>query len=268
MYFVQVSDYPVTNTEVTLTLTDCALASGLTFYLVVYVEGPLGASGNSLADGYVYKPVAFTVAADDLLQGSSTLVSSVVDSLSFTDTSVVSGYMYSYNVRGVNSVGAGYPSETSDFLVASGPPAAPGQPIATSRSSTSVFLQWAPPDNGGSLITGFVLEMRVSTSVNWSVIFTGSDTSYTKLGLTAGLTYLFRVRALNVAGVGAWSSALLVITCATPTIPLNLVVATRLGENNIYTRNEWEDENYTPNEWRRCKTTLETSGEDAGPPRL
>ncbi|KAI5726324.1 hypothetical protein M8J76_000791 [Diaphorina citri] len=65
-------------------------------------------------------------------------------------------------------------------------------------------LQWTPPiSDGGSPITGYVVEMKDKTG-NWekAVVVPAGETSCTVPGLIEGETYQFQVRAVNAAGPG------------------------------------------------------------------
>jgi len=93
------------------------------------------------------------------------------------------------------------------------PPAttAPNPPsglTATAISSTQISLSWtAPSNNGGSVITGYKIEEKNGTGT-YSVLVanTGNtNTSYSRSGLATGLTYTYRVSAINSIGTGSSS---------------------------------------------------------------
>jgi hypothetical protein len=68
----------------------------------------------------------------------------------------------------------------------------------------SVTLSWSPPlDNGGSEITGYVIEMTEYGVDSWKAIpgFC-PKTNFTVKGLHDGKRYVFRVRAENIYGTG------------------------------------------------------------------
>lgn len=99
-------------------------------------------------------------------------------------------------------------------------PGAPGIPTATA-GNTQVQLSWtAPARDGGSTITGYLIEKAVSSSspsFQTAVANTSSAaTEHTVTGLTNETAYVFRVAAINAIGTGArggYSSAV------TPTAP-------------------------------------------------
>jgi hypothetical protein len=97
------------------------------------------------------------------------------------------------------------------------PLSVPGAPtaLAGTAGNAQVPLTWtAPASNGGSAITGYVVEWTPSggsaTTVN-----TGSATaSYTKTGLTNGTAHTFRVAAITSVGTGPYSSSVTVTPAA------------------------------------------------------
>ena len=78
-------------------------------------------------------------------------------------------------------------------------PAQPDAPVA-SISDTTATVTWATPgDDGGSVVTGFVLQSSVD-GVSWSEVTTTGDTSAEVADLTPGGAAWFRVRATNTIG--------------------------------------------------------------------
>ena len=114
-----------------------------------------------------------------------------------------------------------------------------------SRASDSITLSWTSgAANGGSAVTGYRVSSDGATGT-WAVIATGvAATSYTATGLTAGLSYKFKVEAENGFGFSAFSSSVSIL-CATvpsqPTPPSTTVV----NSDVIF---DWEkpNENGTP----------------------
>lgn len=88
-------------------------------------------------------------------------------------------------------------------------PGAPGIPKITDMTNTEVTLSWsAPSDDGGSPITGYVIESRIEGGFKWQCAnehegVTG--TRYTVGHLHEGTQYEFRVAAQNKAGTGLYS---------------------------------------------------------------
>ena len=102
---------------------------------------------------------------------------------------------------------------TSCFLAGSPPPEPPAQLTGAVINSTSIELTWVAPTNlGPNEITGYTLSYK--TSVGQIVVVNKSigveQTTYEVFNLQAGMTYTFRLAAVNVFGAGP--SANLTIT--------------------------------------------------------
>ena len=89
--------------------------------------------------------------------------------------------------------------------------AAPAEAPANIRvigiSDESLTIEWSSPlRDGGSPITGYVIEKRESTSLIWSRVSTVGvkTTSYVFKFLDSSVSYYVRVAAENEEGVGAW----------------------------------------------------------------
>jgi hypothetical protein len=108
--------------------------------------------------------------------------------------------------------------------VASGTPTAPAQVTGLSATpgSAQVALSWTAPSSGGSAITDYTVQYRV-TSVGgaWSTFShtAGTATSRTVTGLTNGTGYDFQVAAVNSVGTGTYSSTIAATPTASPTAP-------------------------------------------------
>jgi hypothetical protein len=132
---------------------------------------------------------------------------------STTVSGLSDGNTYTYYVRCQDGAGN---ANTIDFsisfsvAVASSDITAPTQPTnlsATAQSSGQINLSWTAstdpviPGQTTSGVTGYRAERcQGSTCNNFAQIATPSGTSYSDTGLTANITYRYRVRATDAAG--------------------------------------------------------------------
>ncbi len=153
---------------------------------------------------------------------------------SYTDTSVTARTRYVYRVKAINPAGLGARSsylnvETSDAPAAQTAPAAPTGLSASSVTHDAVSLAWDDP--GDTTIGGYEVLRRSRDGDTyrdgrgaWEFVAVVADTaspatSYTDTTVTARTRYVYRVKAINPAGLGPRSSYLNVETPDAPTAP-------------------------------------------------
>uniref|UniRef100_A0A0P5L944 Fibronectin type III domain-containing protein 3B n=1 Tax=Daphnia magna TaxID=35525 RepID=A0A0P5L944_9CRUS len=158
--------------------------------------------------------------------------------------SLLPGRCYAFQVRASNRIGFGPWSESFEIKSGPGVPSAPVQPLVTNRSAHSVSLVWNEPDNNGSAVHEYRLEMAPHPRVTKSpsvcslndsaevqtnghaeesvdldqLIFTPYHSGPAKQlevkGLHPWTTYHFRVQAVNAIGVSVFSPVSSVTTLA------------------------------------------------------
>ncbi len=129
-----------------------------------------------------------------------------------TLTGLTPGGSYTFTVAAVNAYGTSAASPASTAVI---PYTVPGAPTITSASAAdnAAILTWtAPTSNGGSAITGYVVTPYIGAVAQTPVSFSGTGTTRTVTGLTAGTAYTFRVAAVNAAGAGPTSAASTAVT--------------------------------------------------------
>lgn len=143
----------------------------------------------------------------------------VTNATNYTMTGLNPSTLYYVRVRGVNSAGNGTWSGTVSFTTSAPPveaPSAPGTPTFSLLTPTSFRAGWtAPVDTGGSSIINY--EVQVDTANTFDVdpdTFTTltASTLYDVGGRNPNTVYYVRVRAVNSAGAGDWSSVASVTT--------------------------------------------------------
>jgi ELWxxDGT repeat protein len=160
---------------------------------------PTNNGGSAITDYVVqFKTIAATTWST-FADGRSTNTSATV-------TGLANGTGYVFRVLAVNAAGAG--AESSVFAtprtVASAPLSLGGTP-----GNSQVRLTWSSPaNNGGAAVTDYVVQFKTIAATAWSTFADGrsTNTSATVTGLTNGTGYVFRVLAVNTAGLSSWSN--------------------------------------------------------------
>ncbi|KAJ1363943.1 Twitchin [Parelaphostrongylus tenuis] len=124
-------------------------------------------------------------------------------------TNLRNGGEYEFRVSAKNAAGFSKPSPPSERVKLRpkfGPPGPPSQASAVSIGRNHVTLTWVPPlDDGGSPITGYIVEQREYGSNLWVKVsdYNVRDPEFTVPGLKEFHDYEFRIIAVNASGKGA-----------------------------------------------------------------
>jgi FtsP/CotA-like multicopper oxidase with cupredoxin domain len=134
-------------------------------------------------------------------------------SVTYTDTAVVAGASYSYQVRAVNATVFSTYSNVASITL-SVPPAAPAAPsnvlatgVVVSNNRSRINLAWT--DNATNE-TGFEIQMATDAAFTQGLInaTVGANvTTYQSGNLRRGLAYYIRIRAVNGPSPSAWINA-------------------------------------------------------------
>ncbi|NBX75308.1 MAG: fibronectin type III domain-containing protein, partial [Proteobacteria bacterium] len=147
--------------------------------------------------------------------GTSTATSAIV-------TGLTNGTAYIFQVAAVNAAGTGSYSSSSASVT---PYTTPGAPtgVGGAAGNTQVSLEWtAPSSNGGALITDYSIQYSSNNGITWIDFSDGVNTSTSAIvtGLANGTSCLFRVAAVNLAGIGSYTQTAVGITpLTTPGAP-------------------------------------------------
>src|SRR5207247_1918784 len=146
----------------------------------------------------------------------------------YSDTGLAPTITYTYRVSAINAVGTSASSNTASArtLVAPSPPIGL---TATTASSSQIDLSWtAPADNGGSAITGYMIERSANGGSTWSTLVANTGitgTTYSDTGLAHTTTYTYRVSAINSIGTSPPSNTASATTSVVSSPPSGLAAA-------------------------------------------
>ena len=123
-----------------------------------------------------------------------------------TVTGLANGTEYEFQVAAVNNEGQGAFS-TAATATTNDVPAQVGT-VTPVAGNGEVALSWSAPSNGGSAITDYIVQYKLSSSGTWLTFSdgVGTATTATVTGLTNDSAYDFRVAAVNALGTGAYSA--------------------------------------------------------------
>jgi predicted phage tail protein len=136
-----------------------------------------------------------------------------------TNLNPASGYLFRVSAVNTSGAGAAVATTTEVRPNAATVPGSTTTPLAT-QGRLQVFLKWGAPEvTGGSPVTDYRIEFSTDSGKTWRTVNDGvsTATSTTVTGLTAGVSHIFRVSAVNAIGVGFPKQAF-------PVTPLGLQV--------------------------------------------
>uniref|UniRef100_A0A182UGY7 Titin n=1 Tax=Anopheles melas TaxID=34690 RepID=A0A182UGY7_9DIPT len=132
---------------------------------------------------------------------------------------------YDFKITAKNKVGSSEPLQTVESIVAGKeitPPSAPRNLRITNVTSKSVKLEWQQPEtNGGSDVTGYIIEKRLTTAQQWTKIKTleSNCLSYCVDNMKEKTELLFRIFAENAVGLSSPTVSESVVLKSHATVP-------------------------------------------------
>ena len=167
---------------------------------------------------------------------------------SYTNTWMTNGVTYYYKVSAVNAIGEGPKSAEAHAAPTVGSPippttaTVPGTVTGLSATATGasgvISLTWTAPSNGGSAITGYKIYQSTVSGSETLLATISPATSYTNTGLTDGVTYYYKVSAVNAIGEGAQSAEVYAVPTTvsrSPRFPVQVtgLTATATGASGV-----------------------------------
>src|SRR5256886_12831287 len=161
-------------------------------------KAPASDGGSPVTNYKIYRGVA---------PMTETLLTTVGNVLTYTDSGVTNGVTYYYQVSAVNGPGEGAKSNEASATPnqTPPPPTPPSAPtnLAATGGNAQVGLTWqAPGSNGGSPITSYKIYRGTSSHGGTLVATIGIVLTYTDTAGTNGVTYYYQGSAMKAAGEG------------------------------------------------------------------
>jgi predicted phage tail protein len=140
---------------------------------------------------------------------------------SYTKTGLTAGQIYKFSITAYNSIGKSSSVNFADVTI----PSAPGVPTSVSATAgtSNIAVSWiAPLSTGGSTITGYKVSLFNDAGSLVGAEQSTAVTNYDFTGVSAG-TYTVKVKATNIVGDSAFSTASSSVTIAAPTAKLDRI---------------------------------------------
>jgi autotransporter-associated beta strand protein len=244
------STITLSNTVTGLAYTDTSVTNGSKYAYTVFATNAAGTSGSS--NTVVAKPlpaavpatpinvtatasagqsvlnwsavpgaVGYLVEVSNSPNGPFTYLESVAD-LTYTETGLVSGDTYYYEIVAMNS--AGVSGSSAEVSTAPVPPAS----LAATAGNTQVTLTW--PSVAGA--TSYAVQRSGTSGGPYAYIGAAAGPSYTDDNLTNGTPYYYVVASVNTSTGTGVNSAVATATpsAALPVAPVNLTATATNGE--------------------------------------
>jgi fibronectin type 3 domain-containing protein len=207
----EASATPVASTTVPGAPRDLGAVAGDATVALAW-SSPASDGGSAITNYKVYRGT---------ISGQLSLLATLPNVLSYTDSAVTNGQTYYYKVTAVNAVGEGPRSnEASGTPTSSQTVPSPPRQLSATPGDAQITLTWlAPSSDGGSPITNYRI-YRGPASGGESLLTTiGSEFSYSDTTVTNGLAYYYFVKAVNGIGEGGSSNEVAATPVAGPSVP-------------------------------------------------
>jgi len=177
-----------------------------------------------------------------------TIATNAPNATSFSDSGLTHTMEYFYRVTAFNIIGSSTnnPTDSATTLVPA-PPAAPSALQATGTSVSSINLTWSDNSNDE---TGFVIERKMSVTGPFTTFMNvaANTVSFSDTGLYTGITYTYRVKAINAIGDSGYTAQVEATTLipSAPDAP-SALQAIRASETSIdlsWTDNSNDETNF------------------------
>jgi hypothetical protein len=178
------------------------------------------AAGNTVT----HSTASVTVTASGGTLGGTTTVTAVNGVATFTNLTHTTGGTYTLSFASTSP--STLTSVTSSSFITAAVPDAPTG-LSGTAGDAQVALTWtAPSYAGSSAITDYIVQYSSNSGSTWTTFADGVSTtaSSTVTGLTNGISYLFKVSAVNSVGTGVAVTSAAIAPAAQPSAVTALTI--------------------------------------------
>ena len=269
----RIETYDLANTLITLadvsanvlTYTNSSLTNGTTYYFKLYAINIRGSSASAtsanirpsivsnspiiidVSDGNNFGKVNWSAPVSnggspisayriETYDFANTLIrtADVSDNvLTYTNSSLTNGMTYYFKLYAINIRGFSGSATSANVI----PSTVPNSPIILDVSDGNNFgkVNWsAPVSNGGSPISAYKIETYDSANILITTVDVSDNVlTYTNTSLTNGMTYYFKLYAINMRGSSGSATSANVIPLGTPTLVNNFIATSGDTSTNL-----------------------------------
>ncbi|UCH89322.1 MAG: right-handed parallel beta-helix repeat-containing protein [Thermoplasmata archaeon] len=180
-------------------------------YIKLAITAPESDGGFAITSYNIYRRTVYSKTYVFVLDLNAT---------EFNDTELVNGVTYYYRISASNKLGEGPRSQE----ISTHPRSIPASPSQLSAKAEESFIRitWKLPlENGGADVTNYRIYKGVSSGVTSFYAESGGELFYIDEEITKGITYYYRVSALNSEGEGPQSAEVTAVLVSAPSVPIN-----------------------------------------------
>lgn len=223
--FATVSETPAVNPTAATAVNSLVATRGAGSIILTWLP-PTSNGSATITSYYVYQKLTAS--------SSWVLLTTSQVSPTYTVTGLTAGSSYDFKVQANNGLvlGAGSEVTSSPFDLSS----APINVTVTKDTNltSSITLSWGnPSNNGGSLVTSYQIQKKLTSSSLWSTVAANNlSNSLVLTGLDANTSYDFSITPINSAGYGT-PAYITTVTYSTPSAPTNLTATSGFYSLNL-----------------------------------